>query len=63
MADHFLYDTPIGEINLFSALLSVAILLPLVLIFKSPEMYSEDIGTKSNDECGDRRGDAANASL
>lgn len=42
IADHFLYDTPIGDINLFSALLTVAILLPLVLIFKSPEMSSED---------------------
>ena len=59
MADHFLYDTPIGEINLFSALLSVAILVPLVLIFKSPEMSSEDIGTNSGDVRSNRRGEAA----
>lgn len=63
MADHFLYDTPIGEINLFSALLSVAILVPLGLIFKSPEMSSADAGTNSDDGCSDRHGNAANASL
>ncbi|MDD5921810.1 MAG: PrsW family glutamic-type intramembrane protease [Eubacteriales bacterium] len=41
MADHFAYDTPIGEINLFNALLAVAVLLPLVLIIQSPEMKKE----------------------
>ncbi|MCH4014580.1 MAG: PrsW family glutamic-type intramembrane protease [Solobacterium sp.] len=40
MADHFLYDSPIGEINLFNAILTAAIVLPVVIFFRNPEMYT-----------------------
>ena len=33
MADHFLYDSPIGEPQLFNALLTVAVVLPVILFF------------------------------
>lgn len=50
MADHFLYDSPIGDINLFNAVLTVAVVLPLVIFFRSPEVYaaraSETGGTR-----------------
>jgi hypothetical protein len=34
MANHFLYDSPIGNVNLFSALLTVAVLLPVIVFLK-----------------------------
>lgn len=40
MADHFLYDSPIGDINLFNAVLTVAVVLPVVIFFRSPEVYA-----------------------
>ena len=40
MADHFLYDSPIGDINLFNAILTAAIVLPVVVFFRNPEMYT-----------------------
>jgi RsiW-degrading membrane proteinase PrsW (M82 family) len=43
MVDHFLYDTPIGNVPLFSALLSVAILLPLIVFLRSPKMTNENV--------------------
>ena len=42
MADHFLYDSPIGEPQLFNALLTVAVVLPVILFFRSPEMRAEE---------------------
>ncbi len=50
MADHFLYDSPIGNINLFNAVLTAAVVLPVVIFFRSPEVYaagtSETGGTR-----------------
>ena len=50
MADHFLYDSPIGNINLFNAILTAAVVLPVVIFFRSPEVYtagtSETGGTR-----------------
>jgi len=42
MSDHFVYDTPIGDVNLFNALLTAAVLVPLVLILRSSEMSPEE---------------------
>ncbi|MCI6636797.1 MAG: PrsW family glutamic-type intramembrane protease [Lachnospiraceae bacterium] len=38
MADHFLYDTPIGDVTLFNVILTVAVVLPVVIFFKNPEI-------------------------
>jgi hypothetical protein len=38
MTDHFLYDTPIGDALLFNAILTAAVVLPVILFFGSPEM-------------------------
>lgn len=42
IADHFLYDTPIGDINLFNAILQAAVVIPLIVFFTSPEMKAEE---------------------
>ena len=38
MADHILYDTPIGDVTLFNVILTVAVVLPVVIFFKNPEI-------------------------
>lgn len=38
IANHALYDTPIGNVNLFSALLTAAVVLPVLFFLQSPEM-------------------------
>lgn len=40
VADHFLYDSPIGDINLFNAILTSAVVLPVIIFFRSPEVYT-----------------------
>lgn len=42
MTDHFLYDTPIGDALLFNAILTAAVVLPVILFFSSPEMEAEE---------------------
>ena len=42
MANHFLYDSPIGDVNLFSALLTVAVLLPVIVFLKDVEAKPGD---------------------
>ena len=42
MADHFLYDTPLGEPALFNAILTAAVVLPVVIFLRSPEMLYGD---------------------
>ena len=46
VADHFLYDSPIGNINLFNAILAAAVVLPVIIFFRSPEVYTA--GTSEN---------------
>lgn len=41
MANHFLYDSPIGSVPLFSALLAAAVVLPVILLLKTDWSMSE----------------------
>lgn len=43
IADHFLYDSPIGDSVFAEALLAVAVVLPVILFFKRPEMRIEEV--------------------
>lgn len=43
MADHFLYDSPIGNAALFNAIITAAVVLPVIIFFKSSEMTKEKI--------------------
>ncbi|MDD6351382.1 MAG: PrsW family glutamic-type intramembrane protease [Lachnospiraceae bacterium] len=38
MADHYLYDTPISNGLLFNAILTAAIIMPVIIFFMSPEV-------------------------
>lgn len=50
MVNHFLYDSPIGNVNLFSALLTVAVLLPVIVFLK-------DCDEKPGDRAADNASD------
>lgn len=43
MADHFLYDTPLGDSLLVNAILTVIVVLPVFLFFRRPEMPAKDV--------------------
>ncbi|MGN1382780.1 MAG: PrsW family glutamic-type intramembrane protease [Eubacterium sp.] len=53
MADHFLYDTPLGDSLLISAILTVGVVLPVAAVFTSAEMRGETVSSGA-DTCGQR---------
>ncbi len=42
VADHFLYDSPLGESLLFNAILTAAVVLPVIIFYRSPETTAEE---------------------
>lgn len=42
IADHFLYDSPVGDALLGNALLTAAVVFPVIVLLKSPMMRDED---------------------
>lgn len=57
MADHFLYDTPLGEPALFNAILTAAVVLPVLIFLRSPEMTDDEAGRELPLENGEMKHD------